>query len=259
RLGLAVGAEDHLRIVLAAHLGQDVRAGLDGVAAGGLGRRDDFGGKRVSCSLGGESDDLGKEASVPCLGQNAQPLGEEQPFRLPRLLVAQRAQQLDGRVGEGGDLANHYSSPNRSSTSATSLASASSAPSPSTWMTIVSPIAAPSIIRPMIEVPQTRLPSFSTSVFASIWLARLTNFALARAWSPRWLVIVTWRLACPWLPVKPRPRPGSRWRRRYTCVPPRAPRRRRRGPASPCALPRAGSASAGSRQRSPRYSRSSSG
>jgi hypothetical protein len=38
-------------------------------------------------------------------------------------------------------------------------------------MVMVSPIAAPSIIRPMIDVPQTRLPSFSTSTVASSWLA----------------------------------------------------------------------------------------
>src|SRR5438105_4551381 len=68
----------------------------------------------------------------------------------------------------------------------------------------------------MIEVPQTRLPSFSTSICASISLARLTNLALARAWSPRWLVIRTSRLTAF---KRPLPR-GSRWPRRYICVPP---------------------------------------
>ena len=112
----------------------------------------------------------------------------------------------------------------------------SSAPSPSTWMTIESPIAAPSIIRPMIDVPQTRLPSFSTSILASISLARLTNLALARAWSPRLLVIATSRLTA----VKPPLPRGFRRRPRYICGRPRARRRPRRGPASPCGRLRAG-------------------
>jgi hypothetical protein len=48
-------------------------------------------------------------------------------------------------------------------------------------MVMVSPIAAPSIIRPMIDVPTTRLPSFSTSTLAESPDATLTNLALARA------------------------------------------------------------------------------
>jgi hypothetical protein len=43
------------------------------------------------------------------------------------------------------------------------------------------PIAAPSIISPMIDVPHTFDPSFSTSTAASICAARVTNLALARA------------------------------------------------------------------------------
>src|SRR3546814_10345108 len=50
---------------------------------------------------------------------------------------------------------------------------------------MVSPMPAPNIINPMIEVPHTRLPSFSTSTLASKPDARVTNFALARACTPR--------------------------------------------------------------------------
>ena len=105
--GDAIGAEQQLRIVLAAHLGEDVGAGLDRFAAGGLGRGDDLGGERVLGALRRESDDLGKAAAVAGFGQDPQALGEEQPFRAAPLLVAKRAQPLDGGVGESGDLAGH--------------------------------------------------------------------------------------------------------------------------------------------------------
>src|SRR4249919_1409294 len=209
----------------------------------------------MSCAFRREGDDLGQPAAVAGLGQDAQPFGQEKPFGAASLLVAQRAQQLDRGIGEGGYLTGHYSSPKRSSTSAINFASASSAPSPSTWMTMLSPIAAPSIISPMIDVPQTRLPSFSTSIGVPSSLARLTNFALARAWSPRLLPISTWRLTA----VKRLLPRGFRKQPRYTCGPLRARRQQRRALASPCARPRGESASAGSRPRSPRYFRSSSG
>src|SRR6185295_8881340 len=177
-------SEQHLRIILAAHLRQDVCGRLDGIGARGLRLGDDLGGQRMLRPLSGESEDFRQSPTVARLGDDPQALGQEQAFRAPRLLVAQRTQALHGRIGKSGDLANHYSSPKRSSTIAASLLSASSASTPVTWMMIVSPIAAPSIIRPMIEVPQTRLPSFSTTTSPSIWLARLTNLALARAWRP---------------------------------------------------------------------------
>jgi hypothetical protein len=43
----------------------------------------------------------------------------------------------------------------------------------------------------MIDVPTTLDPSFSTSTLAGNPLASVTNFALARACSPRLLVINT--------------------------------------------------------------------
>ena len=48
-------------------------------------------------------------------------------------------------------------------------------------ISIESPRAAPSIISPMIEVPQTLLPSLATSTAQGSSLAMVTNFALARA------------------------------------------------------------------------------
>src|SRR5207237_1915953 len=54
-----------------------------------------------------ESHDLGQAPAVARLGENAQPLGKEKPLQPPRLLVPERAQALDGRVGKGGDLAGH--------------------------------------------------------------------------------------------------------------------------------------------------------
>src|SRR3546814_17668730 len=58
-------------------------------------------------------------------------------------------------------------------------------------MVIESPFAAPSIISPMIEVPLTRDPPFSTSTdtLSGRRLTKVTNLALARACRPRWLVI----------------------------------------------------------------------
>src|SRR5690349_21350122 len=99
-------------------------------------------------ALGREYEDFRQSAAVARLRDDPQSLGEEKPFLTPRLLVAQRAQALDGRVGECGDHAGHYSSPKRSSTSVASFSSASSAFVPETWMTMLSPFAAPSIIRP---------------------------------------------------------------------------------------------------------------
>src|SRR4029079_2664321 len=219
RSGLAVGAEQHLRVVLAAHLGEDVGAGLDRLAARSLRRCDDLGGERVAGALGRESDDLREHPAVARLGDDAQAFGEEQPFLAAVLLVAQRAQPFDRCVGEGGDLPRDYSSPKRSSTRATSFSSASAAFGPLQWMVMLSPIAAPSIIRPMIEVPHTRLPSFSTSICASSSLAIATNLALARACSPRRLVIATSRLTA----VKPLLPRGSPMRPKYICGRPPAP------------------------------------
>src|SRR5690349_10214666 len=47
-------------------------------------------------------------------------------------------------------------------------------------MMFESPFAAPRIVRPMIEVPQTRWSFFSISIVASIWLVMLTILSLAR-------------------------------------------------------------------------------
>ena len=90
---------------------------------------------------------------------------------------------------------------------------------------MLSPFAAPSIIRPMIDVPQTRLPSFSTSMTASSWLARLTNLAEARACRPRWFSMRSSRLNAV-KPLLPREFPTPP---RYICARPRAPLSPRRG------------------------------
>src|SRR5690348_3608018 len=106
-IGLPVRAEQHLRIVLAAHLREDIGRGFDRVAVGRFGPRDDLGRERVLCALRRESDDLGQPSAVAGLGEDPQPFREKQSFRLARLLVAQGAQQLDRGVGESGDLARH--------------------------------------------------------------------------------------------------------------------------------------------------------
>ena len=57
------------------------------------------------------------------------------------------------------------------------------------------PMAAPSIIRPMIEVAGTDMPSRLTVMSASKPSAHLTNLAEARACRPRWLMIASSRAA----------------------------------------------------------------
>ena len=178
---LAIGAEQHLRIVLAGHLREDVGGRLDRFAARGLGRGDDLGGERVLRALGRKGEDFGQPPAVAGFGQDPQALGEEQPFLAPRLLVAQRAQPFDRGVRKSGDLAGHSFLAEALFDQGRELFERLLGVDPSQWMMTVSPIAAPSIIRPMIEVPHTRLPSFSTSIWASSSLAMVTNFALARA------------------------------------------------------------------------------
>src|SRR5690242_811321 len=175
------------------------------------------------------------------LGQDAQAFGEEQPFLAAMALLAESAHPLDQRVGKGGDLARHQSSPNLASTSSTSVATAASAPSPSALIVIVSPIAAPSIISPMIEVPVTAWPSLATATSTGCDEARVTNLALALACNPRLLVMSTDRSAR----IRQPPRRAPRKRPRYICARPRARRLPRRSPSSPCAHRPAESASAG--------------
>ncbi len=134
-----------------------------------------------SAPCGREGDDLGQAAAVPRFGEDPQALGEEQPFLAPRLLVAQRAQPLDGRVGERGDLRGASVLAEALLDQRRELLQRLLGIAPSTWMMMLSPIAAPSIIRPMIEVPQTRLPSFSTSMIGVEPAGEVTNLALARA------------------------------------------------------------------------------
>jgi hypothetical protein len=53
----------------------------------------------------GEEDQFRQDPAFRRLGQDAQPLGQEQPFVPPVALLAQRPDALDQRIGEGGDLA----------------------------------------------------------------------------------------------------------------------------------------------------------
>ena len=193
-----------------------------------------------------EGDDLGQAAAVARLGQDPQALGEEQAFRAPRLLVAQRAQQLDGGVGKGGDLAGHHSSPKRSSTSATSFAER--------FLGIVAlDMDDDRVAHRRAEHHQAHDRGAADAVAVLLDLDRGVDLAgevdelgagpgmepalVARSGPRGW-------------PRSSRGFPEDlARRRRYICGRPRARRRRRRGPASPCARPRAGSASAGSRRR----------
>ena len=56
----------------------------------GLGRGDDLGGEGMDAAGGRISDDLGQAAAVARLGQDPQPLGEEQAF-LPRRAFLSRS------------------------------------------------------------------------------------------------------------------------------------------------------------------------
>jgi len=58
-------------------------------------------------ALGGEGDDLRQAAAIACLGDDPQPLREEQALGPPRLLVPEGSQAFDGGVGKSGDLASH--------------------------------------------------------------------------------------------------------------------------------------------------------
>ena len=78
-----------------------------------------------------------------------------------------------------------HSSPNLSVTSSVRASSAGSASGPETATDIVVPLAAASIIKPMIEEPETSLSPLVTRIFASNFSAHLTNLAAARACSPR--------------------------------------------------------------------------
>jgi hypothetical protein len=131
----------------------------------------------------GREHQPGQAAGLFRFGQDAQPLGQKQALGAAMAAIAQRADALDQWVGKGIDAARQrtQSSPNFASTRAASALTASSAPRPVAEIMIVSPIAAPSIISPMIEVPHTFEPSFWTSIAASCVLARVTNLALARA------------------------------------------------------------------------------
>src|SRR3546814_10432574 len=83
-------------------------------------------------------------------------------------IFTQGAESLDDRVGKAGNFAGQvepaYSSPKRFSTSSASCSTAWAACSPAALIVILSPLAAPNIIRPMIEVPVTDCPSFSTRI-----------------------------------------------------------------------------------------------
>jgi len=79
----------------------------------------------------------------------------------------------------------------RSLTSPATFIGTAPASGPVTTISIVSPLAAPSIIRPRIEPPLAALPSLSGHFRRpSRQLATaLTNLALARACRPRWLMM----------------------------------------------------------------------
>jgi hypothetical protein len=76
-------------------------------------------------------------------------------------------------------------------------------------------LAAPSIISPRIDPPAALCPSLATrTAVPTIAATAATNFALARACSPRLLTIVTSRLASPKAASPLFTRPGRGTRRR---------------------------------------------
>src|SRR5690606_37458215 len=77
-----------------------------------------------------------------------------------------------------------HSSPNLFSTSSVSAASAVRASGPDAETEMVDPVAAASIIRPMIEIPETSFSPFVTTTSASNCSTHLTNLAAARACNP---------------------------------------------------------------------------
>jgi hypothetical protein len=112
---LAIDADDGLGIVLARQLGEDVAVGLDRLAALGLDGVDQRLGERMPGAVLREEDIFGQDPGLGRLGQDPQPLGEEQPFLAPVPLLAERADALDQRVGKGGDLAGQGDNPVTSS------------------------------------------------------------------------------------------------------------------------------------------------
>ena len=158
------------------------------------------------------------------------PSARNRPSRAPVLLVAQAARLLDQRIGEGGDLARHSASlllvEPRLDQRRRACSTACSAPTPVALIVIESPIAAPSIISPMIEVPQTLVPSFSTSI-CGVDL-RGEGDELGAGAGMQAALVARPRRSRLTRALKPRPRRGSRRRPRYICGRPRARRRPRR-------------------------------
>jgi hypothetical protein len=176
----------------------------------------------------GENEDLRQPAAVARLGEDPQPLGQEQPPRRRAFLsrsarsrltvglekaVIWRGITFQRRRLEACAGLDHQSSPKRSSTSAASASRLVGA--------VAFGVDGDRVAHRRAEHHQAhdRGAADPAAVLLDLdrggsWLARLTNLALARAWSPR----LVGDLDRPANALKPRLPRGSRTRPRYICA-----------------------------------------